>query len=269
MTNFNMNKVISIFLILFSCVSFSAAAELDLQKLSGEDIQKVNAILEKLSPLIKKEEPLGNLPLLKYEQLYMPLSEDEQDLLFSIQELNPKKLGIKTPFLGLVEPKPDWVKIEGQQIKDKAGNKALPPQYLSRDVYRAYKKMMLAMKKDLGKQLYVDSGYRSPAYQLYLFIFYLAKRQYSLTDTAAWNALPGYSEHGFPPRQAIDFVSQDGVNGDMDPEAFEKLEEYQWLLKRAHKFGFELSYTRNNPSGISFEPWHWHYVRPKRQKENG
>lgn len=54
------------------------------------------------------------------------------------------------------------------------------------------------------------------------------------------------------------FVNIDGVNED-NPEAFENLAEYKWLMKRVAEYGFVLSYPRNNPSGISFEPWHWRY----------
>ncbi len=32
--------------------------------------------------------------------------------------------------------------------------------------YEAYVRMMVAMEQDLGKRLLVESGYRSPSYQL-------------------------------------------------------------------------------------------------------
>lgn len=40
---------------------------------------------------------------------------------------------------------------------------------------------------------------------------------------------------------------------------FETKSEYQWLTANAHRFGFVLSYPRNN-SYYQFEPWHWRFV---------
>ena len=110
---------------------------------------------------------------------------------------------------------------------------------------------------DLGKRLLIESGYRSPAYQLYLFVFYLSNHRYSIRETNRFVALPGFSEHGSPDFQAIDFMTPEGINGEDRPEEFEELQEYGWLHARAHEFGFHLSYPRAGPS--AFEPWHWHW----------
>ena len=34
-----------------------------------------------------------------------------------------------------------------------------------------------------------------------------------------------------------------------------------WLRTNAPRFGFHLSYPRNNPHGIGYEPWHWCWRR--------
>ncbi len=115
------------------------------------------------------------------------------------------------------------------------------------------------MEKDLGKYLMIESGYRSPAYQLYLFVFYLQNHDYSIKETNRWVALPGTSEHGDPSRQAIDFINQEGISGENHPEDFEELDEYEWLTQKASGFGFVLSYPRNNPTNSAFEPWHWRF----------
>ncbi len=146
-------------------------------------------------------------------------------------------------------------------VKDGAA-KPLDPQYLPRQVLEAYQRMMAAMQADLGKRLLVESGYRSPAYQLYLFVFYLPKHGYSIVETNKFVALPGHSEHGYPPRQAIDFINQAGINGEDHPEEFEALPEYAWLEQHAKAFGFALSYPRDNPDHTAFEPWHWHFEGP-------
>jgi D-alanyl-D-alanine carboxypeptidase len=123
----------------------------------------------------------------------------------------------------------------------------------------AYQRMMAAMQADLGRRLLVESGHRSPAYQLYLFLYYMPKHDWSVKETNRFVALPGHSEHGNPNRQAIDFINQTGINGEDNPDEFEALPEYAWLQRRAGEFGFFLSYPRGNAQNTAFEPWHWHY----------
>jgi D-alanyl-D-alanine carboxypeptidase len=67
-------------------------------------------------------------------------------------------------------------------------------------------------------------------------------------------AAPGYSEHHTG--RAID-ISTPG-EGDLT-EQFEQTDAYRWLKKNAVRFGFTLSYPRNNAQGFVFEPWHWLY----------
>ena len=65
-------------------------------------------------------------------------------------------------------------------------------------------------------------------------------------------AFPGYSEHHSG--RAIDLAEPDGPLLD---ESFEKTEAFAWLSKRAHEFGFYLSYPAGNSQGYKYEPWHW------------
>lgn len=119
------------------------------------------------------------------------------------------------------------------------------------------------MEVDIGRKLFVDSGYRSPGRQAYLFFYYLAtSSNYSLKENAKWIAMPGYSEHGHPVNNAIDFTSIDGINGFSDGQTasdFTALPEYKWMLENANDFNFYLSYPENNSFGVAFEPWHWHW----------
>jgi D-alanyl-D-alanine carboxypeptidase len=68
------------------------------------------------------------------------------------------------------------------------------------------------------------------------------------------SAPPGYSEHHTG--RAIDI----GTMG-CEPlsEEFGKTEAFEWLKVNANKFGFRLSYPKNNPYGFKYEPWHWFY----------
>jgi D-alanyl-D-alanine carboxypeptidase len=158
--------------------------------------------------------------------------------------------------------KEELVLIKDQQVKDreKGGMMTIPPQFLPKNVYQRYEDMMAAMKKDLGKRLYVESGYRSSAYQLYLVVFYLSNHDYSIRETVKFVALPGYSEHGSPEHQAIDFINEDGL-GEETAVQFEAQPEFTWLTKNAGKFGFVLSYPKGGKDGITYEPWHWRYER--------
>ena len=237
-------------------------SHLNVDRLSDTDIAISKAILKKTETLISKKNADGSLCTLKWQELYEPLNKDEKKFLDSLKSLKPGQVGVKTPFQGMAKDDVTLDKIEGQKVKRSGKTIILATQYLSSEVHSAYKKMMKAMKKEVGKRLYVGSGFRAPAYQLYLFITYLSNHNYSVRETAQWNALPGFSEHGWPPRQAIDFINQEGI-GEDDPEDFEKLPEYNWLKKQAGKYGFFLSYPKNNPSGISYEPWHWHYEKRK------
>ena len=39
---------------------------------------------------------------------------------------------------------------------------------------------------------------------------------------------------------------------------------HAWLVANAVRFGFALSYPRDNPHGIAYEPWHWCWQRGAR-----
>lgn len=116
---------------------------------------------------------------------------------------------------------------------------------------------MVAAARADGVWLVPASGFRTLAEQRTLFNTQIAKTG-SSEAAAKISATPRYSEHhtGY----AIDFT--DGTlaqNQDITP-AFEASPAYQWLTKNAATFGFELSFPKNNPQGVSFEPWHWRYA---------
>lgn len=244
-------------ILLFSPQSF---AQLDTDRLTSDDITRVQNLLTKLEPLIKEREAAESLATLTFDELYAPLNEDERTFLEAFQNLNGPELGVSIPFRGIATGKEDLMVIKNQQIQVNGKPFTIPPQYLPPDAYQSYLKMMDAMEEDLGKRLSIESGYRSSAYQLYLFVYYLKNHDYSIKETVGWVALPGYSEHGAPAFQAIDFISEDGISGEEYPEDFEDLDEYRWLLENAGRFGFVLSYPRG-ASGITFEPWHWRHER--------
>ena len=160
------------------------------------------------------------------------------------------------------------MRLNGQKIRVKGKAYEMPPQFVSPQIFQVYQFMIRAMEQDIGKKLFVESGYRSSAHQLYLFVYYLKNHDYSIRETAKWVALPGYSEHGDPEHLAIDFINAEGINGEENATEFEALPEYQWLLKNAGRFGFVLSYPKNAGVGITYEPWHWRYDGPPKSTSN-
>lgn len=253
---------------------------LDLDGLSKSDIQMTRQIIAKMQPLIRERDVEETLPKLTFEELDQPLTKSERKFLKQFRHLSRKETGIKIPWRGLSTGEKDLIALKGQKVKDKIKvraegktrtvivNRTLPPQFLPLTVYQKYFEMMAAMEKDIGRRLYVDSGYRSSAFQLYLFVYYLKNHGYSVKETVKYVTLPGYSEHGDPEHQAIDFINKDGINGDPHVEAFEALDENGWLHANAYKFGFLLSYPKDSSTGITYEPWHWRYdPKAARRKE--
>lgn len=234
--------------------------------LSEEERAILHRILGYWETWVPEKKKEGTAPLMTFTELYTGLGEEEWEFLNRVLAINPRKsFGFQGHYLGGSQGEESFERIENQWMEKNGRHEKIDPQYLPKKVFQDYEEMMQAMEKDLGKRLLVESGYRSPAYQFYTFLYYLPKHNYSLVETGRWVALPGYSEHGAPHRQAIDFVNQEGINGEDNPEEFERLPEYQWLFKNAHRFGFELSYPRGN-KGMAFEPWHWRWVKGQRSK---
>jgi len=261
-----MNTKILCLVFAFIFSGTSALYALNVEKLSDKEALIVDSFLEKLTPLIEEKKKRDNANLLTFDKLYAPLDKKEKKFLKKIQSLKPKQLGVRTPRQKEEKNAKPFKKITGQKIRLNGQCTSLPPQAVSPEAYEAYEKMMRAMEKDLGKRLYIESAHRGKPYHLYNFIKYLRGHNYSLINTAKLNALPGYSEHNLKIYHAIDLINEDGINGEPDVSDYEKLPEYQWMLKHAGEYGFTLSYPRGNPWGISFEPWHWKFNPPERKK---
>ena len=240
------------------CPSLPAAA-LNVERLEPSEVETLRTTLQALESPVSQKKQDGAANLLTWEQLYAPLSPEQRAFLDAFRALRGDALGATSRYFGEPSATPDVVPVGRQEIRQHGTAKPLDPQYLPQPVLDAYERMMSAMQAELGRRLLVESGYRSAAYQLYLFLFYLPKHGHSIRETNRFVALPGHSEHGYPPSQAIDFINEAGVNGEDHPEEFEALPEYAWLQQHAPSFRFVLSYPRDNASHTSFEPWHWRY----------
>jgi zinc D-Ala-D-Ala carboxypeptidase len=127
---------------------------------------------------------------------------------------------------------------------------------LRRAAAKAYREMAAAAARD-GVTLTPLSGFRSKTDQQGLYFDIKAERNQTPAERAKVSAPPGYSEHhtGY----ALD-IGDGGVPAMNLEVGFEKTPAYQWLAANANRYQFELSFTKGNPQGVSYEPWHWRYV---------
>ena len=140
---------------------------------------------------------------------------------------------------------PDWLAFAGF-------DRYRRPLWLRFDAARAWLHLRGAALRD-DVVIEAISGYRSHDYQLGIFERKLA-RGLSIDQILAVNAAPGYSEHhgGL----ALDIGAPDEPPAE---ESFEHTAAFAWLQTHASGYGFRMSYPRDNPHGIVYEPWHWRF----------
>ncbi len=102
-----------------------------------------------------------------------------------------------------------------------------------------------------GVTLLLVSAFRSVEYQRQIFERKIAAGQ-SLEQILKVNAPPGYSEHHTG--RAVDLTTPG-----CSPlsEEFETTAAFDWLVRHRRRFGFAMTYPRENPFGVAYEPWHW------------
>lgn len=143
-------------------------------------------------------------------------------------------------------PEPEWLAFAGF-------DRWRRPLWLLAPAARAWAHLREAALRD-GIVVEAISGYRSHDYQLGIFERKLA-RGLGVDDILAVNAAPGFSEHHAG--TALDI----GTPGEPPAEeSFERTPTFAWLQANAGGYGFEMSYPRDNPHGIVYEPWHWRFA---------
>jgi len=130
-------------------------------------------------------------------------------------------------------------------------DKTLPLDKFHAQAY-TFLKSMLNEANDEGVPLLVSSAYRSFGTQGNLKANY--RVIYGETSASTFSADQGYSEHQLG--TAVDLTVPDIANSDA---SFADSRAYKWLRNNAYKYGFVLSYPRNNGFYV-FEPWHWRFV---------
>ena len=124
------------------------------------------------------------------------------------------------------------------------------PQKMTPQTYDAWLAMKTAAHRD-GLELNLISAHRSIEYQCSLIRQKLDEGR-TISDILKVNAIPGYSEHHTG--CALDLHAGDGEPLELD---FELHPAFEWLCANAARFNFRLSYPKDNPAGIDYEPWHW------------
>jgi len=121
---------------------------------------------------------------------------------------------------------------------------------------QAYQEMEQAAHAS-GVNLVPISSFRSVKDQETIFFEIKAQRGQIATKRAAVSAPPGYSEHhtGY----AIDIGDGNMPSTNLNI-SFEQTQAFQWLKDNAAFYSFELSFPKDNPQGVSYEPWHWRFV---------
>lgn len=141
-------------------------------------------------------------------------------------------------------------------VPEASGLVSVGPDHLLRDAFLtpaaalAWISMREAASAD-GVSLILISAFRSITRQTEILAGKLAKG-IPLEQALEYSAYPGFSEHHSG--NAID-IGTDGARH--LEEEFEFTPAFAWLCGNAGRFGFAMTYPRDNPCGIAYEPWHW------------
>ena len=129
----------------------------------------------------------------------------------------------------------------------------------AKESYEAFIKMFNAAKKD-DINLILNSGYRS--YKDQKEVYEDFDKNYGEEYADNYAARPGYSEHQTG-------LAYDIVKPGATAEDFDKTDEFKWLEKNAHKYGFILRYPKDKEdiTGFKYESWHYRYVGVENAKK--
>jgi D-alanyl-D-alanine carboxypeptidase len=163
-----------------------------------------------------------------------------------LRELH-EELGIPDDY-GQADGKPRFE--EAVDLVDAGPNLVGRMQRLAPETARKWAEMVDAAAAD-GVTLLIVSGFRGIEYQASLIRKKINAGQL-VSDILTVSAAPGYSEHHTG--RAVDIATP---GSRPLTEEFEASDAFRWLSANAARFGFSMTYPRDNPFGFVFEPWHW------------
>lgn len=134
-------------------------------------------------------------------------------------------------------------------MDDDYANNIYGQKKLRKEAYDKFVEMCEASRKD-DVTFYAESAYRSYDYQNTIYKNYVYENGQEAANMYA--ARPGFSEHELG--LAIDLANIWTITT--------KGEEYKWLTKNAHKYGYIIRYKEEweDITGYSAESWHIRYV---------
>ena len=117
---------------------------------------------------------------------------------------------------------------------------------------------MARAARQAGAGIAVRSAYRSYAYQVATFAFWVD--QVGLEEARKVSARPGHSEHQLG--TTIDVRSASSAKAPWDYPDWGTTKPGRWMKANAWRYGFLLSYPKGEASTscYSYEPWHFRYV---------
>lgn len=223
-------------------------------RVSFLDKQAANEIIASTLHRIKEDEKAAAMT---FSELHKDLSAQARKLSERIRSIRPHQYGINREAV-TPQKAESLVVVRNQYYATADGWHRIPPRLVPRHTFRDFQAMNQQLKKDIGHELVIQSGYRSPAYQLFIFLFHLKERDWDVQSTLKTVALPGYSEHAAGNMQGLD-LRAGKFYGPHDMYDFARVPSYHWMLENAQEFSFSLSYPQHNDTGTDFEPWHWRH----------
>jgi D-alanyl-D-alanine carboxypeptidase len=183
----------------------------------------------------------------------------------SISSSKPKPIATSTSAGSQTESSPGTEKVDNllghlpyqeapvSELKSITANGQIKLRATAADKFNA----MSAAAAREGITLVPISGFRAVGDQKHLFFDVKAQRGQVTTKRAEVSAPPGYSEHhtGY----AVDIGDGKTPATNLSP-TFENTSAFKWLEKNAAYYSFEISFPKNNPQGVNYEPWHWRFV---------
>ncbi|HEX8182431.1 MAG TPA: D-alanyl-D-alanine carboxypeptidase family protein [Candidatus Saccharimonadales bacterium] len=224
---------------------------------NDEDKELVDSLLRKIAVARTRNDRMS---VVSRREITSILNSAEISQIEKVYSLDPFQFGFKGPKQE-IEPVPGkLVRIPPMPYHSKGIGLLTAPQYIPDHTYTVYMRMAKAIYEQLGRTLLIESCYRSNDFQAITFLRILKINNFNIQQTIQRAAIPGYSEHTTPSRLALDLQNVDGFPTDETPQDFQDTLEYKWLGENAELFDFYMSYPKDNPYGLMFEPWHWRRI---------
>ncbi|MBQ6323599.1 MAG: M15 family metallopeptidase, partial [Bacilli bacterium] len=205
-----------------------------------------NDYLERYLKYKKNNKNLSDEQIIKDVNMNLDLKQYED--IIKAKNLNTEKVLVNKYYYLEEDYVPDNLEKVSNQY-------ALDGMKLVHVAKEAFEKMAKDAKKD-GLNIVAMSCYRSYDYQIDLYNSYTKKDGKEAADT--YSGRPGHSEHQTG-------LAVDVYNEEKDYTSFEKTEEFNWMQKHAHEYGFILRFPKDKEkeTGYHYESWHYRYVGKK------